>query len=412
MEIILIILVSFALLTALVGVVITIVLFIYFKNESKSRPNDTSLKEIGSLQSKVEGLSTSLSKEIELSMNKSMNAINEQNLKITNTNNEKLDKFQLSINKQMDDKFNGLNTKIDGKLSEINKKVEEKLSEGYTKTNQTMVDLRERLQKIDDAQKNLEGLSGDVTSLKQVLEGNQTRGQYGEFQLSAILNNVFGNTDGLYDEQFTIRESKDGGDDVRADAIVYTKDNRFICIDSKFPFSAYVKMQDAEDENEREKVRKEFVGAVKKHITDIKNKYIIQDKTELQALMFIPNDGVFAFIHHDCSEVVDYAFKSDVVITSPSTLQPILATLAMVRINYKRGEQIVEINKQLKRLGKDFEIFGRDWDKFSTNLTRATEGKTLLDNRVTKISSNFTKIANTNPMIEMEDEEDISSSNE
>ncbi|MFA5503763.1 MAG: DNA recombination protein RmuC [Bacilli bacterium] len=407
METILIILISFVLLIAIASVVIGIILFIQFKNVSNHKINDTSLKEIGSLQAKVESLSTSLGKEIELSMTKSMNAINEQNLAITNANNEKLDKFQLSINKQMDDKFNGLNTKVDSKLSEINKKVEEKLSEGYTKTNQTMIDLRERLQKIDDAQKNLEGLSGDVTSLKQVLEGNQTRGQYGEFQLSAILNNVFGNTDGLYKEQYTIKEVKDGGENVRADAIVYTKDNHFICIDSKFPFSAYVKMQDAEDENEREKVRKEFVNAVKKHITDIKNKYIIANKTEPQALMFIPNDGVFAFIHHDCPEVVDYAMKSDVVITSPSTLQPILATLRMLRINYKRGEQIVEINKQLKRLGKDFEMFGREWDKFSNNLAQATKNKISLDNRVTKISGNFTKIANTSPMIEVEDEEEI-----
>jgi DNA recombination protein RmuC len=386
----------------LIGLIVLAVMLL--KRKPGSHSDITTIKELGSIETKIGLLSDTLKKDIELQMSKSINVISDQNQKNIIQNNEKLDGFQLSINKQMSEKFDSLNTKVDSKLSEINKKVEDKLSESYKTTNETMSDLRERLQKIDDAQKNLEGLSNDVTSLKQVLEGNQSRGQYGEFQLSAILNNVFGDTNGLYEEQHTIKESKDGGDDVRADAIVYTKDNHFICIDSKFPFASYVKMQDSQDENEREKVRKEFVSAVKKHITDIKNKYIIQNKTEPQALMFIPNDGVFAFIHHDCPEVVDYALKSDVVITSPSTLQPILATLRMLRINYQRSEQIFEINKQLKRLGKDFEMFSREWDKFSTSLENATKGKNLLDSRVNKISGNFNKISTNEVIVEIEED--------
>lgn len=407
MDIALIVLASISLVA-----LITLILIVLLKKAPGKGFDNESIKEIGSIETKVEQLSQSINKEIELAMNKSMNELITQGSKNNETANDKLDKFQLSINKQMEDKFLSLNKQVDDKLSEINKKVEEKLSEGYTKTNQTMTDLRERIQKIDDAQKSLAVLSSDVTSLKQVLEGNQTRGQYGELQLSSILNNVFGTTTGLYEEQFTIRESKDGGEDVRADAIVYTKGKLYICIDSKFPFSDYAKMQDAKTEVEKEKVRKDFANAVKKHITDIKKKYIITNKTEPQAIMFIPNDGVFAFIHHDCQEVVEYARQSDVVITSPSTLQPILATLKMLRINYERSEKIEEINKQLKRLGKDFEMFGREWDKFSTNLTRATEGKGILDNRVSRINTNFTRIAGSSSQIEMNDEEEEHSKDE
>ncbi len=396
---------------SLIALVVLILIVLLKKPSNKTFDNE-SIKEIGSIETKVEQLSQTINKDIELAMTKSMNEIITQGRTNNELSNDKLDKFQISINKQMEDKFLSLNKQVDEKLSEINKKVEEKLSEGYTKTNQTMSDLRERIQKIDDAQKSLADLSSDVTSLKQVLEGNQTRGQYGELQLSSILNNVFGTTTGLFEEQFTIRESKDGGEDVRADAIVYTKGKYYICIDSKFPFSDYSKMQDAKTDVEKEKVRKDFANAVKKHITDIKKKYIISNKTEPQAIMFIPNDGVFAFIHHDCPEVVEYARQSDVVITSPSTLQPILATLKMLRINYERSEKIEEINKQLKRLGKDFEMFGREWDKFSTNLTRATEGKGILDNRVSRINTNFTRIAGSSAQIEMNDEEDEHSKDE
>ena len=139
-----------------------------------------------------------------------------------------------------------MNRQIDTKLAEINKKVDEKLAEGFKGTTETMAQVRERLQAIDTAQRNIEKLSGDVVSLKQVLEGNQSRGRYGEFQLSMVLNSIFGEAPGCYEEQYTIKRVKDG-DDVRADAVVFMPEpNKMICIDSKFPFQDYAKLFDAD----------------------------------------------------------------------------------------------------------------------------------------------------------------------
>lgn len=390
MEIVLLILLILA--TALLFVI----LFVLFKKKTNSDDINNN-KELGRLEKVIEQQENNMKNTIALSMKDVLLEVKDHINKNSEANNEKLERFQNNINSQMGEKFDSLNKQVDKKLSDIDKKVDEKLTQSFTKTDETMASLRERLQKIDDAQKNLEGLSGEVISLKKVLEGNQTRGRYGEFKLSAILHGVFGDTKGLYEEQYTIKESKNGGEDVRADAIVYTKGpSEFICIDSKFPFANYLKMQDEKDEQEREKARKEFVNSVKKHITDIKNKYIIPPKTTSQALMFIPNDGIFAFIHHECAEVIDYAHEKDVIITSPSTLQAILATLQMLRINYERSQKVEEISKLLKRLATDFRIFAEEWGKLSNHISLAFRDREKLDSRVNYITNRFEQIKDNN----------------
>ena len=274
--------------------------------------------------------------------------------------------------------------------------MDEKLAEGFKSTGETMAQVRERLQAIDAAQKNIEKLSSDVVSLKSVLEGNQSRGQYGEYQLSMVLHSVFGDTTGCYQEQFTMKKVKDG-DDVRADAVVFMPEpNKMICIDSKFPFQDYQRIFETDIQEEKDRLTKEFGNAVKKHITVIKDKYIVEGKTAPEALMFIPNDGVFAFIHHNLEDVVEYARSKKVILTSPSTLPAILVTINMVRIEVERSKNAEEINRHLQRLAKDFEMFGREWDKFSNALEQTGKRREELDHRVGRITNKFKAINTSN----------------
>ena len=398
-NIIIIILASLILVAVIVGIVL-IVRNAKKQNEPVQMPQ-LDLKEIGALQQQLNTLSAQLKGDIELAVTKEMNKLLEQTGKNSEGNNEKLERFQRNITESLATRFDALNKQIDDKLIEINKKVDEKLAEGFKTTGETMAQVRERLQAIDDAQKNIEALSKDVVSLRGVLEGNQSRGQYGEYQLSMVLHNVFGDTTGCYQEQFTMKKVKDG-DDVRADAVVFMPEpNKMICIDSKFPFQDYQRIFDTDDAEEKERLTKEFGNAVKKHITTIKDKYIVEGKTAPEALMFIPNDGVFAFVHHNLEDVVDYARSKKVILTSPSTLPAILVTINMVRIEVERSKNAEEINKHLHRLAKDFEMFGREWDKFSNALEQTSKRREELDHRVGKLTNKFQSIS-TNSGLEEE----------
>ena len=387
----------------LIGLIVLIILLLR-KPKSPEIPagqvSEVSLKELGALQQQIDNLSKEMKHNVELALSNEMNKVLKQSLENSEAQNGKLERFQNNIQQSLETRFDAVKKQIDDKLLEINKKVDEKLSEGFKGTTETIAQVRERLQAIDAAQKNIEDLSKDVVSLKNVLEGNQTRGQYGEYQLSMVLNNVFGDTIGCYEEQYTLKKARDG-DDVRADAVVFMPEpNKMICIDSKFPFADYQRMFDAESEEEKERLKRDFAAAVKKHITVIKDKYIIDGKTAQEALMFIPNDGVFAFVHHELQDVVDYAREKKVILTSPSTLPAILVTINMVKIEAERAKNVKEISKQLQRLGKDFEMFNREWEQFSNQLALASRTREKLDSRVDKISSKFESISSSNPMIE------------
>lgn len=392
METIILIIISSLVLTA---VIVAIVLIIKNSNKKVEMPQ-LDLKEIGALQQQLNSLTEQMKTNIELSMAKEMNKILEQSGKSSESNNEKLERFQKNITESLANRFDALNKQINDKLFEINKKVDEKLAEGFKGTSETMAQVRERLQAIDDAQKNIEALSKDVVSLRGVLEGNQSRGQYGEYQLSMVLHNVFGDTTGCYQEQYTMKKVKDG-DDVRADAVVFMPEpNKMICIDSKFPFQDYQRIFETDDADEKERLTKEFGNAVKKHITVIKDKYIVEGKTAPEALMFIPNDGVFAFVHQNLEDVIEYARSKKVILTSPSTLPAILVTINMVRIEVERSKNAEEINKHLQRLAKDFEMFGREWDKFSNALEQTGRRREELDHRVGKLTNKFQAISTNN----------------
>ncbi len=390
MEIAAIIISSLALLAIIVAIVLIV------RKPNNTQTSQVGLKEIGMLQQQLNSLTDQLKTNIKLSVSEEITKVMEQSQKSNELNNEKLERFQAGITESLNKRFDALNKQIDDKLIEINKKVDEKLAEGFKSTGETMAQVRERLQAIDAAQKNIEKLSSDVVSLKSVLEGNQSRGQYGEYQLSMVLHSVFGDTTGCYQEQFTMKKVKDG-DDVRADAVVFMPEpNKMICIDSKFPFQDYQRIFETDIQEEKDRLTKEFGNAVKKHITVIKDKYIVEGKTAPEALMFIPNDGVFAFIHHNLEDVVDYARSKKVILTSPSTLPAILVTINMVRIEVERSKNAEEINRHLQRLAKDFEMFGREWDKFSNALEQTGKRREELDHRVGRITNKFQAINTSN----------------
>ena len=386
------------LIVVFIGLVILTVLVIKLSKKPASIENGVTDKELGMLSEQIKSLEVILKKDIEASLAKEMVQVNE-------TNNQKLERFQTNIIETMTKRFESINLQLGEKMKEINQKVEDKLKEGFQGTSETMAQVRERLKVIDEAQKNMESLSKDVVSLRSIMEGNQTRGAYGEYQLNMVLHNVFGDTVGCYQEQYTIKKVKDG-DDVRADAVVFMPEpNKMICIDSKFPFQDYERLMKEEDEINKEEHKRLFAGAVKKHITVIKDKYIIEGKTAPEALMFIPNDGVFAYIHQELLDVVDYAREKRVILTSPSTLPAILVTINMVRIEAERAKNVKEISKQLDALGKQFTLFSNEWTQLSRQLDTATKTREKLDSRVSRITNKFDAISTNSDIEEIEEKE-------
>lgn len=390
-------------LLSIVLVGLVIVGIVLYKLSKRTSAGGNSLESFGEVKAKIDSVDKNVEKSMQIVMNKQMAELQKELSENNQKSAKNLNDFQAQLNEYLQKRIDALNKQMDDKIVALDKKVDEKLAQGFKNTNESMAQVRERLKTIDEAQKNMDSLGKEMLSIKNVLEGNQTRGRYGEYQLSMVLNNVFGDTPNCFEEQYTMKKVKDGND-VRADAVVFMPEpNKMIAIDSKFPFADYARLFDAESKEEKDSLKSAFAAAVKKHITAIKDKYIVPNKTAPEAFMFIPNDGVFGFIHHELPEVVDYARTQRVIITSPSTLPAMLVTINMVRIDAERAKNAKVISQQLNRLGKDFELFSEEWSTLSNRLTLVSKARGALDNRVDKITGRFYSIAGAEELEDLSD---------
>ncbi|HAQ57197.1 MAG TPA: hypothetical protein DCR44_07385 [Acholeplasmatales bacterium] len=315
--------------------------------------------------------------------------------------NKELAEFQEKIGTKLNAEFKAMADTVEKQMGAINTKVEDRLSQGFRSTNETFLQIAERVKVIDEAQKKIESLSTDMMSLQQILTNNQTRGSFGEFQLNQILSNVFGaDNRTLFDTQVTLKEAKGKSEGVRVDAVVFMPGSNggsaMLPIDSKFPFSEYSKLFDNKtlSREEEEKTIQLFGANVKKHITAIASKYIIPGITTDYALMFVASDGILALIHSHMQNVVEYAREKRITIVSPTTLIPLLASYRAVKIDFERTKYSTQIQKELNLLEKEFARFDEDWNKLSENIQKLSKQSGEVNSHVQKISNKFSQIKN------------------
>ena len=278
---------------------------------------------------------------------------------------KELSDFKTDLTRNMNTDFNKLNEDVEKRLLLINEKVNERLDENFEKTNKTFTSVIERLSKIDEAQKKIETLSTDIVSLQSILTDKKSRGIYGEVNLKHILSSVFGQkNDSIYRLQYTMSNK------YIADSVLFAPEPLgTIAIDSKFPLEHYQLMVDRNlSKLEREKNEKLFKIDVKKHIDAISEKYIIPGETSNQAIMFLPAEAIFAEINAYHSDIIEYAYKKRVWITSPTTLISTLTVIQMIIKNIERDKYTKVIHEELNKLGIEFGRYKDRWDKLSRSI--------------------------------------------
>lgn len=278
---------------------------------------------------------------------------------------------------------------IDSQMKQINEKVENRLGEGFDKTNKTFVNVMERLSKIDQAQKKIEELSTEVVSLNTILTDKKTRGIFGEVQLYQLLSAVLGNNKALYEQQ---KKMSNGN---IADAVIYApKPIGTVVIDSKFPLENYRRMIDDKlGKADREVAKKGFKSDIKKHINDIKDKYIIFEETGDQAFMFIPAEAIFAEITAYHGELIEYANKNKVWLASPTTLMSTLSMLQMIVKNAQKDQQAKVIIQELNRLGQEFQRYSERWEKLKKSIDNVSKSVDQVHITSGKINTKFKNIS-------------------
>lgn len=321
------------------------------------------------------------------------NAMNAQ----TKANTERLVTFQGSMTDSLTKAVEALTKQVNDRLQGIDKKVDDSLQQGFKTTSESMANLQKELVMVQDAQKNIDDLQGQISKLSGILSNNQQRGMYGEWQLELLLESIFepANKGILYDTQYILKPAKGDDPGLKPDAVVFLdgKGHRqIVCIDSKFSLTGYEQLFQTNStplsKEESDKAKQSFAEALKKRI-DETSKYIIEGKTTPNALMFIPSDGIFAFVENELKDVVNYAERKKVVLTCPSIIRSLLASFRVIQIDESRSENIEKINKALHSLGEEFKRFLPRWDSLQRSISLLSKNSGNMDTTIRKIDRRF-----------------------
>ncbi len=311
---------------------------------------------------------------------------------MTQKDEERINGFQNGLNATLLQQIAAINAKLDESLKNINDKVDVSLNKGFESTSQSMLALQKQLGAVEEAQKNLSSIQSEIASLNGILTSNQQRGKYGEWQLELLLENLF--QDGktiLYDLQYNL------GDGLKPDAVIFLDGkahHQIVCIDSKFSLVGYdilFSPNASLSEEEENAARASFKTALKQRIEET-SKYVVPGKTISNALMFIPSDGVFAFVETEYPELVELAKQKRVVLTCPCILTPLLGSFRVIQLDAARSESLVQINTALNELGKEFKKFAPRWENLNKSIQGLTKKSEDFSITVGKINKRFDQV--------------------
>ncbi len=287
----------------------------------------------------------------------------------------------------LQNQLNHISQVLDSKLSESNKNSQFQ----FNQSNKIIGDVRERLAKLDETNRQVVSFADQLKSLQDILKNPKQRGILGEYYLETVLKNVL--PPGSYKMQYGF---KDG---TIVDAIVEV-DKRIIPIDSKFSLENYNRMVEARDVNERKKWENAFVNDLKLRI-DETSKYVKpEEKTTDFAFMFIPSEAVYydllinkvGVMTEDTNNLVYYAGKKKVIVVSPTSFLAYLQTVLQGMKNQKISEQAQMIIKEVERLGKHMFSYSEYVNRVGENLDKTVSSYNKARAEFLKVDKDVVKI--------------------
>jgi len=274
-----------------------------------------------------------------------------------------------------------LNTRLD----QVSQRLGDSLDDNTKKTGETLTQLHTRLALIDEAQKKIGELSGQMVGLQDILANKQARGAFGEIQLKDLV------TAALPPSAYGFQTTLSNG--CRADCLLQLPNPPgAIAVDAKFPLEPYRALIDAKTEDAKKQAMRLFRDAMRKHVDDIAAKYIIPGETADSALMFLPSEAVYAELHTNFPATVEASFKAHVWIVSPTTLMATLNTVRAVLKDAQMREQAHLIQAEVEKLLADVIRLDDKVSKLGRHFGHAQEDVRLIGVSTDKIAKRGERI--------------------
>jgi DNA recombination protein RmuC len=265
-----------------------------------------------------------------------------------------------SGNVRLDKRLDAFSRNVGERLEASRKSLDQRLES----TSKVVHEVQRSLGQVDASVRGFTEISRDIRALQDILKAPKLRGGLGEFFLGDLLAQI------LPPSHYSLQYGFTGGE--RVDAVLKVGD-RLVPVDAKFPLENFRRVVEADDEESRRRERRAFVVDLRKHVSDIANKYIRpEEKTYDFALMYIPAENVYyeaVLREEELAEekgILSYALSRRVIPVSPNSfyayLQVILIGLRGLRIE-AQAQQILDriqaLGAEFSRLSDDFNVAGK-----------------------------------------------------
>ncbi|MFC2008069.1 DNA recombination protein RmuC [Chloroflexota bacterium] len=226
----------------------------------------------------------------------------------------------------------------------------------------------------------------DYRSLDQMLRVPKERASLGEISLETILS------DQLPPEMFGIRQRILEG--IVPDACIRSTVG-MICIDSKFPLDNYRKMVEAEEIEEKESFKRQFIKDVQAHLDKIANDYVCPEKGSAEfAFAYIPSEGVYYFLVNEAYDRLRNYTKVGVQVVSPLTLSHKIELIKAGAHAKKLSEDADKVSNNLIRISRRFTEIDEIWRVFYRTHLKNLEGKAVeLDEAYNRLREEFERVS-------------------
>jgi len=270
---------------------------------------------------------------------------------------------------------------------EIMQRQSQDLNSRLDNTQRVVQTVTNKLSTLEESSRRIFEVGKDISSLHDILKAPKLRGGLGEYVLGDILEQT------LPQDNYKLQHAFKDGEKV--DAIVKLRD-MIIPIDAKFPLENFKKILVAKDKEEKIRIKKEFMRDVKKHVEDIRQKYIRPNEgTSDFALMYVPAENVYYEIiikEKDEDSLTNFALAKKVIPVSPNSfyayLQAILIGLKGLQI--EKGAK--EILTHLSHIKIEFQKFGQDFELLGKHLLHARAAYQTSQKKLDKFNDSLAQV--------------------
>jgi len=241
------------------------------------------------------------------------------------------------------------------------------LTQNLQSSQKVLSQLNSQIGELQGTNKQMMQIGTEVRRLQDILSSPKLRGQMGEWSLENLLSQILPKDS--YELQYTFKDGK------IVDALVQMADFS-VPIDAKFPLPGFERLVKAETDEEKSKLRKQFLRDVTAHIDKIASDYIRPAEGTLDfAMMYIPAENVYyeTIVKYpgEAQDILQYSLDKKVIPVSPNLLYAYLMTVVMGLHGLQIEKQAAEIRQNLKKLNASFADFGGSWDVLGKHLRNA-----------------------------------------